>query len=127
MFRWLRRLIGPSSASPAPGVLLNDGLELAMDWGENWLAPVQDRLHQLHPDLRPEELNELNAACQEAMKVGHEIAYELVRERGQNVTQGDFILSVQAKHPWINAGNGARLFNQSMYYAWKTGGPPRGA
>ncbi|MDB5857574.1 MAG: hypothetical protein JWQ76_1263, partial [Ramlibacter sp.] len=96
-------------------------------WGENWLGPIQGRLLQLHGYLRSEELDDLAAACQEAMKFGHETAYGMVRESGTDISQDGFTSLVLAKHPWISAANAARLFNQSMYYAWKTGGPPRRA
>ena len=127
MFRWLGRFGKSSRQRSAREVLLNEGLELAMDWGENWLAPVQDRLLQRHAYLQREELDELNATCQQAMSFGHETVYEMVREKGKNISQDEFVPLVLAKHPWLNAENTTRLFNQSMYYAWKTGGPPRGA
>jgi hypothetical protein len=125
MFRWLTKLGRSSRARPAREVLLNEALELAMDWGESWLAPIQERLRQQRRYLRREELDELNAACQEAMKLGHETAYALVRSRGKHATQDEFLAIVLARHPWLTAENSARLFKQSMYYAWKTGGPPR--
>ena len=116
--RWTR-------AKPSREALLNDGLELAMNWGENWLAPIQERLHQQHRHLRPEELDELNNVCQDAMKFGHEIGYELVRERGREAGPDEFASRVLARYSWVSAENAARLFKQSMYYAWKAGGPAR--
>jgi len=123
MYRWLRRLGSSLRARPTREVLLNDGLELAMDWGENWLAPIQERLLKRHAHLQREEVDELNAICQDAMKFGHGIAYKLVRERGREVAQDEFMPLVLAAYPWVNTENAARLFTQSMYYAWKTGGP----
>jgi hypothetical protein len=126
MPRW-RLGFGKAAASkPTRETLLNDGLELAMDWGEDWLAPIQDRLLQRHRSLQRAELDELDAACREAMKFGHETAYAMVHEHGKNVSQEAFVPLVRARYPWVSAENGARLFNQSMYYAWKTGGPARG-
>ena len=75
MLNWLKNLTRGGQATPTREALLNDGLELAMDWGENWLAPIQDRLHQRHPQLNPQQLDELNEACQDAMKFGHATAY----------------------------------------------------
>ena len=49
----------------------------------------------------------------------------LVRRKGKDATQDEFVGTVLARYPWVTAANAARLFNQSMYYAWKTGGPPR--
>ena len=125
MPEWLKRLFRP--APPRRSELLNRGLELAMDWGENWLAPIQERLHQQYRHLSREELDELNASCQAAMKFGHATAYELVHEQGKNVDEDEFTARVLVSHPWVDAANIARLFRQSMYYVWKGGGPLKGA
>ena len=37
--------------------ILNEGLSLAMEWGEQWLCPIQERLATAHPELsRPGSL-----------------------------------------------------------------------
>jgi hypothetical protein len=127
MFRWLSKLTGSARAMPTREALLNEGLELAMDWGENWLAPIQPRMAQRHPHLERRELDELDAAVQEAMKFGHDTAYALVRAAGQGVPQAEFNPLVMSKYPWLDSENAARLFSQSIYYASKAGGPARGA
>jgi hypothetical protein len=120
---WLRRWGFPSRARPARETLLNDGLALAMDWGEHWLAPIQGRLARQHPHLQRAELDELDALCQEALRFGHETVHDLVRQHGREVAYADFSALFLAKHTWASAGNCARLFDQGLYYAWKTGGP----
>ena len=45
MLNWLKNLARGGPPVPTREALLNDGLELAMNWGQNWLAPIQDRLH----------------------------------------------------------------------------------
>ena len=124
VFAWLRRFGSASRRRAQPQVLLNEGLALAMDWGQDWLAPIQDRLRWRHPCLLAKELDELNATCQQVMQLGHESAYALVRSKGQDFQQDDFAAVVLAQYPWVNGENVARLFKQSIYYAWKTGGPP---
>jgi hypothetical protein len=118
-FSWTRR--------PKPGreALLNDGLELAMDWGENWLAPIQGRLHKIHPRLTAGELDEIDAACRQAMNFGHDSLYELRTKHGKEISAEDFAALLLAQFPWVSPANVRRLFNQSTYYAWKTGGPAR--
>ena len=126
MLDWLKKLTRGRPTPPARETLLNDGLEMAMDWGESWLAPIQDRLRQRHPQLDPAQLDELNAACQAAMKFGHATAYELAHEGGPQVAPEAFAARVRAEHPWISADNVERLQRQSLYYAWKAGGPKPG-
>lgn len=121
--RWFERLSG--HRKPDSAALLNEGLDLSMDWGENWLAPIQSRLHKNWPHLKPAELEELNAACQRAMKFGHDTLYELRTSQGKEVDVEDFTSLLLAAFPWVNAANATRLFNQSTYYAWKAGGPAK--
>ncbi len=124
MLNWLRRLTS-SRTQPSRETLLNDGLELAMNWGENWLAPIQERLRLQHPRLSAAELDELNEACQAAMKFGHETAYELVQTQGADADALGFGSTVRGRYPWISEENLVRLFRQSLYYVWKGGGPAR--
>lgn len=121
---WLRRFFPTRVARET---LLNDGLALAMDWGDQWLAPIQERLARQHPTLEPHELDELNDACQAAMRFGHETAYRLVAPGGTELDASAFAVAVRERFPWIDAANGERLLRQSLYYLWKAGGPPRDA
>jgi hypothetical protein len=123
MFAWVRRFGLGSPSKPGREALLNDGLALSMDWGESWLAPIQARLLEQHPRLQRTELDELDAACREAMRFGHEAVHDLVRRKGSEVTPADFSVVFLARNPWASPENVARLFNQGLYYAWKTGGP----
>jgi hypothetical protein len=123
MMSWLRKLRGGTPPRPDTDAVLNDGLELAMDWGESWLAPIQDRLRERHPRLSQAELDGFDAACREAMRFGHETVHALVRRSGKDVDPAEFATVFNARHPWASPENTARLFNQGLYYAWKTGGP----
>jgi len=123
MMSWLRKLRGGTPPRPDADAVLNDGLELAMDWGESWLAPIQDRLRERHPRLSQAELDGFDAACREAMRFGHETVHALVRRSGKDVDPAEFATVFNARHPWASPENTARLFNQGLYYAWKTGGP----
>ncbi|NUZ08156.1 hypothetical protein [Piscinibacter koreensis] len=120
---WLARF----RKRPARETLLNDGLALAMDWGDRWLAPIQERLRVQHPWLTPDALDELDAVCQAAMRFGHETAYRLAAENAKQVDAGAFTASLRARFGWVDDANAERLLRQSVYYLWKAGGPPRDA
>ena len=118
--RWWGRFTG---RRPSRLTLLNDGLDLAMDWGESWLAPIQPRLHKKYPWLEVHELEELNHTCRAAMNFGHELVYELRERRGGHIGMEDFSPLLLARFSWVDPGNVSRLFGQSTYYAWKSLGP----
>lgn len=101
---------------------LNAGLALAMEWGENWLKPIQPRLRLRYPQLSQAELDQFNRLCQEAMKFGHDTVYELAMAAGNRVHVSDFEPVFKARYPWADNKNITHLFSQGMYYAWKDGG-----
>ena len=123
MFGWLRRSNDRAARDADADALRNEGLGLAMDWGEDWLAPIQERLRERHPRLSRAELDEFDATCRAAMKRGHELVHGLVRAHGKNLALPAFAERFVAEVPWASAENVERLFNQGLYYAWKTGGP----
>lgn len=51
--------------------LLNEGLAMGMEFGTNWLQPIQKRLAKKHPQLSQAELDEYDRVCREAMNFGH--------------------------------------------------------
>jgi hypothetical protein len=126
MLRWLQWFASGASRQRSRDAVLNDGLALAMDWGENWLAPIQSRLARQHARLARHELDELNGVCQGAMRSARETSHIMVQQRGTSVLAEDFSAVFVRRYPWANPENTARLFRQGMYYAWKTGGPVGG-
>ncbi len=120
---WLSRLRSPRASSPDD--LRNEGLGLAMDWGERWLSPIQDRLHALHPGLTRSELDRINDDCQAAMRLGHETVHGFIRDGNAPLLADSLAPLIRAPYPWISEANVQRLFRQSLYYATKFGGPAR--
>lgn len=49
---------------------LNVGLMLAMEFGENWLEPIQARLRLRFPALSEREVSRCNTMCRAAMNFG---------------------------------------------------------
>jgi hypothetical protein len=96
-----------------------------MDWGDQWLSPIQARLGQRYPNLSARELDEINDECQAVMRLGHETVYAFVRDGAQALSSESLEPVLRATCPWINDENVRRLFSQSLYYATKAGGPAR--
>lgn len=116
---WLRRL---TRRRASPEVLLNEGLGLAMDWGQDWLAPIQARLRERHPYLDAAKLEQLNASCQGAMRLAHETVHGRLRDGVQDISVESLAAVVRARYPWVDQDNLVRLLKQSLYYAAKVGG-----
>ena len=107
---------------------LNVGLRIAMEWGEDWLQPIQERVGTRFPKLDEATLDECNEICQAGMRTGNELAVEcmrgiglsdkLSREKGHEI-QSRFSSEMRAQFPWIDDDNLGRLYSQGCYYAMK--------
>ena len=98
---------------------MNEGLDLALEWGEHFLQPIQERLAARHPYLDQASLDEINDACQAAMRIGKELVHGLAAKSGGGTNQEEFSRRMRAQIPWISRENLSRLYNQGMYFAWK--------
>lgn len=101
--------------------ILNAGLNLAMEWGPDWLKPIQERLGARFPALSLAELDEANTICQAAMRCGHAAVHDYAAATGKDVSPAEFANTVKQQYSWVDAKNLSRLHNQGMYYAWKEG------
>lgn len=101
--------------------VLNDGLEVALEWGPNLSKPYGPRLAERHPNLTPLQLAEVEKLCKGAMDFGHNLVYELATKAGgvSQITGFDPIM--KARYPWMNAKNHSMILSQGRYYAWKDG------
>ena len=102
--------------------ILNYGLDLSMEFGENWLQPINDRLANKFPNLTSEEINEYNFICKEVNDIANKYIDE--NQNSEDTNQmfihvkffSDFLIN---KYNWISENNLSRLYSQSCYYAWK--------
>lgn len=117
-----------SKQSPPEPEILNSGLSFAMEFGENWLQPIQKRLLSKYDFLTSRQLDEYNATCTATMKNGHQFIYKsladlfdsegTIKESQLKENFKNFMLN---EYPWIDKGNISRLFSQGCYYAYKDG------
>ncbi len=90
--------------------ILNHALNLAMDWGEDFMQPTQARMQAIYPEFSAQQLDAIDEYVRTAMKYGHAIA------------TGDFNSfkkAVNTQFSWVSDDNLHRMFNQGMYYANK--------
>jgi hypothetical protein len=108
--------------------ILNRGLEFALEFGSNWLQPIQSRLSKKFPDLQTDELNKYDTICRTAMKDGHDYIYKTLvtaakekRKIKEKDVSEELKLFLHKEYPWIDSGNLKRILTQGFYYAGKDG------
>lgn len=99
-----------------------------MEFGKNWLQPVNDRLKKKYAHLNIEELNYYDTVCRQARDTVCKFVYKRLSELcdnrdtiKENDLNDDFNLFVTEQFSWISSKNANALFSQSLYYAWKDG------
>lgn len=99
-----------------------------MEFGPNWLQPIQSRLSETFPDLQTEELNKYDSISRTAMRDGHEFIYKTLetaadekRKIKEKDVSDELQLFLRKKYPWVDSGNLKRIVSQGFYYAWKDG------
>ncbi|WP_018294320.1 hypothetical protein [Mariprofundus ferrooxydans] len=101
--------------------LLNYALDLAQEWGNEWLKPIQERLGNVYPHLTQEQLDKHNAIAQDAMKYGHDLVYSMAEEQGKDINESKWKEVYLSHYPWVDSKNLKHLFSTGSYYAWKDG------
>ena len=111
----------PMPDNTSEDFLLNDALDLAQAWGEDWHKPTQARMQKAHPNLSLPELDRLDEIARAAMRHGHSLVYSMAESNDGNVNESEWRKGVLERHPWIDQRNLDRLFSTGRYYAWKDG------
>jgi hypothetical protein len=103
--------------------ILNVGLDLAMEWGADFMQPIHPRLSRCYPQLAADELDAYDAACRTAMGWGHLHVAPHWHAAGGNEREARraFEQSARGRYPWISDKNLSRLYAQGRYYAWHDG------
>jgi hypothetical protein len=114
------RASGPSVTPDADPIRLDKGLSLAMDWGKDWLMPIQERIRAWDSSITPQQADAINEICQRAMRFG----WELVRgQRDLNLndfeSKDEFERRMLVEYPWVDKPNLGRLYSQALYIAMK--------
>ena len=122
LLTFLFRRRKPNIVKEGEEVLLNYALDIAQEWGDDWLKPIQDRLGKSYPSFTIEELENYNTIAQSAMKLGHDLVYSMAEKQGRNkISQGKWEESYLTRYPWVDKKNLSHLFSTGMYYAMKDG------
>ena len=102
--------------------ILNDGLNLSMEFGENWLADIDERLRTKHPELTKSELRNCDKLCRKINKLAQDFISKNPTKTANEVKFVEFSLFesyIKAKYEWINNDNLNKLYSQGCYYSLK--------
>jgi hypothetical protein len=102
--------------------ILNDGLELHLEFGENWLTDIDDRLSKRHPHLSESDLRNTDKLCRKIAKFANDLIRKtpVVKDGKPNfMDSSDFKTHLLNEYDWINKVNLSKLYSQSCYYAMK--------
>jgi len=108
--------------------ILNTGLDMAMEFGEDFRKPIQQRLSKKYSSLSAEQLDHYNLVCTSAMESGFKFVdsiLEPLAALNQTISEANLkkqlFHHMKSNYPWINKDNLDRLYSQSCYFAFKNG------
>jgi len=102
--------------------ILNDGLSLSMEFRENWLTDIDNRLKIKYPELTESELRNCDKLCRKINKTAHNFILKNPIKTGNEIDFIDFSKFeefMKVKYKWIENANLNKLYSQSCYYALK--------
>lgn len=100
----------------------NVGLQFSMEFGENWLKPINERLFRKYPNLNKNELDKYDKLCEKVNKIGNDFVRknpEKINGKLEFIDIKRFEIFMLEKYNWISDENLNRLYSQSCYYAMK--------
>lgn len=98
--------------------VLNKALSLSLEWGKEWLKPIQNRLMYIIPRLSG---NDIEKISEYIIGVRDDIFEKIYNDHFDSESQtfdSDVVRITKEKYPWINKNNLSRLDSQGRYYAW---------
>ena len=102
--------------------VLNVGLALSLEFGENWLVAIDDRLTARYSGLTKLEVRECDTICKQVSRMAHNFVRENPIKNSTKVEFVDFIVFRKfmiETYDWIHDANLNKLYSQSCYYALK--------
>lgn len=96
--------------------VLNEAMELSIEWGENYRKPIYERLHKKYPEINAEQAEKIQKHCREAESYIYTLGE---KELNGEISEVDIVPLAQRKYPWVKVKHWYRLKNIAMFYARK--------
>lgn len=96
---------------------------LSLDWGYDFMVPINNRMKKLYPTLTQQELDFLNTMCYHTVQPFAWQRFYEVHESGDTTYQA--LCSIKEEFPWITPENLNTLEDQGAYYAKRKNIPIR--
>jgi hypothetical protein len=113
---------------PSREEILNDGFAMTMEFGKNWLQPINDRLKDKFGFLAEQEIELYSGICRDARNDSSDFVLNTlgkVFDSGETIKDSDFRIEFEnhilQKFDWVNKSNLNRAYSQGMYYSWREG------
>ena len=93
----------------------NHAINLGLEWGKDWQAPIGPRILKLFPQLTQTEADELETLSRAVQKFAFALYEEVYFRR---TPREEANVQIKAKYTFLDEHNMSRLHNQGMHYAW---------
>ena len=98
-------------------VLLNEAMNLCLEFGEHWRQPIVGRLLKTHPELDQPAAEALDRSVRGIRDWAHKLIASCMLEG--TPTEVDTRQQILDTCPWLDAKTMERLWSQGCYYVMK--------
>lgn len=99
--------------------IFNHAIELSLEWGENFMKPINERLRAQYPHLSDEEAGHYDALCGGLKNYAFS---QIEQAYTKQISWPQAKQNVDEKYPGLSDENWQRLCTQGQYYAWRDHG-----
>jgi hypothetical protein len=97
--------------------VLNEAMDVVLQWGPERMVPETDRLRQKYPDLSEDEAGKALAQAWKVLGVAESLASDI-----KSGVETDATSKLQEGRPWLTDEQASRAINQGLYSHWRETG-----
>lgn len=102
-------------------IILNKVFKKSLEFGDNWLLPIDEIVEKTYPKLPAEEKTKLALTVDKSRKKIFDFIYnnyEYNNEENDKALEKGARDLIKHFYPWMNEKNIKKSINQGFYYAW---------
>lgn len=108
---------GETDVTAFSAEILNAALAMSLEWGENWLKNINERIRAAYPQLTSEDAEILNRWCAEVRSFAYKVIEVEYHTPPEKLIE-PAMPQIKSRYPQLNQENLNHLYSQGMYYAW---------
>ena len=96
--------------------VFNTAVKFSLEWGNNWLQSIDERIMKKYKFLSEADAEELNKKCQDLQRF---VMALCIKEHNGELSEEELEKQIKKQYPQLKQNNINQLIAQGMYYVRK--------